>query len=196
VNDKQRVARLDKALAALKKTTRGYTPEGVHWRTALEHLRALRADLQSVSRVPALGPVVRGGKTILAHDLTHATSGVPGFPAFDDGFGAAGLAVLAPEPLVVYRQSGAQGGDAFYARGDSRIEYWFGHVDQAPATGARFRKGQTMARIARIGQDDGGPHVHVGINARPLIGRDLRHRTNYSHGAPTVGAQLAEALDA
>ena len=146
-------------------------------------------------KVPPLGPIVYGGQSILLHDLTHATSGVPGFPAFDDGFGAAGRAVIAPEPIVsVYQQSGAQGGDAFYARGTSSIEYWIGHVVAAPATGSLFRKGQTMARIARISVSDGGPHVHCGINAEPLVGLELAHHTDYTHGAPTVGDQLRKAL--
>jgi len=145
---------------------------------------------------PPLGAIITGGQSVLLHDLTHRTDGFPRpgyntyFPAFDEGFGRVGVAVLAPEPLEVIRQSSSQGGDAFYARGVSSIQYWFGHVQWAPPTGAHFRKGQMMTRIARIPASDGGPHVHCGINAKPLIGHELVHHTDYSHGAPTVGAQL------
>lgn len=140
-------------------------------------------------KVPDLGPIYRGGRSLLLQDLTHETDGVPGYPAFDDGW-KAGRAVIAPERLTVTQQSGSQGGDAFYAQGDSSIEYWIGHVVRAPATGTRFRKGTTLSTIASIPYSDGGPHVHTGINARPLIGHELLHHTDYSHGAPTVGEQL------
>jgi hypothetical protein len=146
--------------------------------------------------VPPLGPIVSGGTSVLLHDLTHRTAGFPRpghdtyYPAFDDGFGRTGAGVLAPEPLVVTRQSSAQGGDAFYAEGVSGLRYWIGHVAAAPATGSRWGKGQAMARIGAIGAGDGGPHVHVGIDAKAVIGRDLLHHTNYTHGAPTVGVQL------
>lgn len=140
-------------------------------------------------KVPDLGPIYRGGRSLLLQDLTHETGGVPGYPAFDDGW-KAGRAVIAPERILVTQQSGAQGGDAFYCRGDSTIEYWIGHVVTAPATGTRFRKGATLGTIANIPYYDGGPHVHTGIDAKPLIGHELVHKTNYTHGAPTVGEQI------
>lgn len=136
-------------------------------------------------KVPDLGPVYRGGRSILSQDLTHETDGIPGYPAFDDGW-VAGRAVIAPERLEVSGQSSAQEGDAFYAQGESSILYWFGHVVAAPATGRSFRKGETVATIARTST----PHVHTGINAAPLIGHQLAHHTDYTHGAPTVGEQL------
>lgn len=145
------------------------------------------------SKVPNLGPVWRGGKSILEHDLTHATAGIAFYPAFDDGW-RAGRAIIAPEDLTVTEQSGSLGGDAFYAKGASKLSYWVGHVASVPATGRTFRKGETMAVIANIPQSQGGPHVHVGVDARALIGRQLEHRTDYRHGAPTVGEQLKEAL--
>lgn len=142
--------------------------------------------------VPDLGPIYRGGMSLLLHDLTHPTAGLPPgsvYPAFDDGW-KAGRTVVAPEALTVVDQSGAAGGDAFYARGESSLEYWIGHIVAAPATGARFRKGQKMGVIANISLNQGGPHVHCGINARPLLGKDFLHHKDYSHGAPTVGVQL------
>ncbi len=158
-------------------------------------VRLLKEYAASVRpKIPQLGPVILGGQSVLAHDLTHATAGIPGYPAFDDGFGQAGALVVAPEPLAITRQSSSQGGDAFYARGQSSIEYWFGHIYGPPATGSWIGKGERLARIANISIADGGPHVHVGINATPLIGRELEHRTDYSHGATPIGVQLERWL--
>jgi hypothetical protein len=38
------------------------------------------------------------------------------------------------------------------------------------------------------------PHAHVGVNAEKLLGagKQLRHNTNYTHGQPTIGAQLPQ----
>ena len=136
--------------------------------------------------VPWLGPAVAGGVPVSDHRLTHVTDGIAGYPAYDDGW-IAGRLVLAPENLVVTEQSGSQGGDAFYAQGDSRIRHWFGHVLYAPATGKRFLRGQAMTSIANIPQYQGGPHLHHGLNAREL-GVELR-ATGYG-GGPTVNEQL------
>src|SRR5262249_20243191 len=146
----------------------------------------------SYAGVPDLGPVWNGGKSVLNQDLTHATGGLPGFPAFDDCFNA-GVVIIAPEPGEGYQQSSANPGDPFYFQGDSKLRYWFGHLTSSPANGARFAKGAKLSTVLdhNVG---GGPHVHVGIDAVPLIGHELQHHTNYSHGAPTVGQQLAEAL--
>lgn len=193
MTDKERLAKLNKAVASLKQTTEGYNPTGVHWRLAMGLINDVRADLKT--QVLALGPIVAGGVSVLLHDLTHATAGVPGFPAFDDGFGDVGRAVIAPENCVVYKDSSAQGGDAFYLQGVSKIQYWVGHVAYAPPVGKRFAKGDKLGTIARIPASDGGPHVHLGINASPLIGYTLIHHTDYTHGAPLVGVQLKRALD-
>jgi len=145
-------------------------------------------------RVPQLGPVWVGGVSLLRQDLTHMTSGkllgeYNTYPALDDAFWR-GTNIIAPEPLTVTQQSSADYGDAFYATGVSTMKYWFGHLERAPITGAKFAKG---AYIGRVGPHP-RPHVHVGIDARPLIGSVLQHHTNYTHGAPLVGVQLYEAL--
>lgn len=148
------------------------------------------------SPVPNLGPVVRGGKPILEHDLTHATGGLPGFPAFDDGF-KAGRTVIAPERLTVTalgrarRRDGRPNGQSVHATGRSGIRYWFGHVAAPAPIGTVIPKGK---RVAVISSNHEAPHLHVGIDARPLIGHELKHHTDYTHGAPTVGAQLTRAL--
>lgn len=198
MTDKQRAAKVAAAVAALKKTTRGYTPDGVHWKTAMRLLAQLAHDLDPPKpRVPQLGPIFPGGPSILTYDLTHATSGMDApYPAFDGPFGA-GKQVLAPEDMVVTRQSsavrrdGRPNGKAFYATGASGLRYWIAHIDAAPPVDARFKKGEVVGKVSANHES---PHGHVGIDARALIGRVFEHHTNYTHGARTIGRQLQEAL--
>ncbi len=201
MTDAARRKLLASALAELRKTKEGYDPTGGHWRRAFGALQALDDDLKPApkppkpaDKVPALGPVWEGGKSILLHDLTHATEGIPLYPAFDDAY-VPGRAIIAPEHLEVTKQSSSRPGEAFYASGKSKIDYWFAHLVSAPATGRKFDKGEKIGTVLdhSIG---GGPHVHVGINVERLLGRgkQLAHKTNYSHGSPSVGAQLRKAL--
>ena len=141
--------------------------------------------------VPVLGPIVSGGSSVLDMRLTHDTDGIPGYPAFDDGW-IAGRLVVAPEKLTVTEQSGAQGGDAFFCRGASGMRMWVGHVLSAPPTGRTFERGEAMATLANLPSYQGGPHVHLGLNARAL-GVEL-HATGYGPG-PTVGEQLRAGLE-
>ena len=201
MTDKQRAAVLAKARKHLRQTTRGYNETGSEWKAALAALDELARDLappKPPSKVPNLGPVVKGGVSLLLQDLTHATGGLDGYPALDDGFGHAGLTVIAPEQLTVTRHSSARrrdgrpNGKAFYATGRSGIRYWFGHVDSPPPVlGKTYRKG---AFLAVVSPNHEMPHLHVGIDAKPLIGRELVHHADYTHGAPKIGAQLAKAL--
>lgn len=188
MTDKQRVALLDAAIKELKQTTKGYSASGPHWKEAMERLNTLRRDL---TPLPDLGPVWVGGKSVLDHDLTHKTAGVALYPAFDDAFNQ-GRVVIAPEPLVVIiPYTGSVPGKAFYARGKSRLRYWFGHLDRNHPIGTSFAKGDAVGRVA-ANNLGGGPHVHVGINIEELVGdgRQLLHHSDYTHGAPTVGSQL------
>lgn len=192
MTDRQRLTLLRAAWADLAQTTEGYAdaPNGVHWRNAKAKLDKLADDLQPPP-APSIGPVFKGGKSVLQHDCTHATSGIPLYPAFDDCF-TAGVSVIAPEAMTVTRSSSARPGEAFYATGASKIKWWFGHLDRTHSAGTKFRKGQVIGRVAAntIG---GGPHVHVGVNVEGLWGRgkQLVHRTDYRHGAPLIGVQLA-----
>ena len=129
-----------------------------------------------------------GGKGVRAQDLTHATSGIPLYPAFDDVW-YTDRDVLAPEALAVTRTGGASHGVAFYADGDSGLRWWFGHLNGAPAVGRRFARGAVIGTVA---YDARAPHVHVGINVERLWGggKQMTHRSDYTHGAPLVGAQL------
>lgn len=143
-----------------------------------------------VAQVTTLGPVYAGGAPILSHDLTHATGGIPLYPAFDDCF-AQGRTIIAPEPLKVTQDSSANPGDACYCDGASGLRYWFGHLSQCPPAGRSIPKGGAIGTVA-ANNVGGGPHVHVGVNVERIwgAGKQLAHHENYTHGAPTIGEQL------
>lgn len=191
---------LAEAHGILKETEKGYDPRAPRWKRAMGLIDGVEAALAKPP-VPDLGPLYRGDKAVLLYVPTHNTDGVPGpsvYPAFDSGW-VKGKTIYAPERMQVTRQSSAQGADAFYATGVSRIDYWFGHIVSAPATGRWLDKGEPFGKIAWIPAADGGPHLHVGMNAIKLIGRDLRYGRNgngpdYTMGSPTIGVQLTKAL--
>lgn len=159
---------------------------------------ALLGDYEPPPAIPQLGPVVPGGMRVLDHDLTHATGGLPGFPAFDDGF-SAGQLVIAPEPVQVTqlgrarRRDGRPNGLSLWATGASGIVYWMGHVARPVTVGTRAKLG---GRLAIVSANHESPHLHVGIDASALIGRELEHHTDYTHGGPTVREQLERAARA
>jgi hypothetical protein len=154
-------------------------------------LNLLKSYKPGSGGVPALGPVHPNGKSVLDHDLTHPTGGISLYPAFDDAFDP-GATIIAPEAIKIVRDSSSDPGDACYAEGDSKIDYWFGHMVSAPKVGTRIGKGGKVGVVLDHNQG-GGPHVHVGVNVERLWGngKQLSHHTNYTHGAPTVGSQLA-----
>lgn len=194
MNDKQRLALLRVARKELRQTEKGYHEQGPHWGPANAALDKLEADLKSTvkppPKVPNLGPIKAGGRSVLQQDCTHITDGL-GWPAFDD-IGPPGTSVIAPEDVLVYDStSNAQGGDAFYVEGVSGIRYWVAHITTVPAQGRRFKKGEKMTTIS---SQHKVPHVHLGIDARKLLnGKHLRTHYDYSHGAPLIGTQLAAA---
>lgn len=189
---KQKLNAVRRAITHLREAE-GYNPTGPHYKAVMDTLKKLEREYAPKSSVPALGPIVAGGASVLAQDCTHFTSGLD-WPAFDDGW-AAGKAVIAPEDGVVDdNTSGAQGGDAFYFQGDSGIRYWIGHITRVPAQGTRFAKGAAMTTIS---SDHPRPHVHLGLDVRKLTGgRHLISHTNYTHGAPTIGEQLRAWMEA
>ena len=198
MTNSQRAALVRSMWADLRKTEKGYKPTngtGPNWESAAHKRDLLLADLTKPG-VPSLGPVLEDGLDMLLMAPTHNTDGVPFHPAFDTGFGQAGRWVIAPERLTITKQSGAMGGDAVFARGVSKIEYWIGHISPAPTNGKVFAKG---ARIARIANQAATDHVHWGLDVRPLTGQTLRYGANgngpdYTWGSPTIGAQLAKML--
>lgn len=151
----------------------------------------LYKQYQSPDKVPDLGPVFSGGKPVLKHDLTHATSGIPLYPAFDDAF-AQGKQIIAPEDIEITKASSSSPGDACYAKGKSKLKWWFGHLTSAPAVGTKIAKGKPIGKVC-ANSYGGGPHVHVAVNVEGLwgSGKQLKHHTNYTHGAPLIGEQLA-----
>ena len=193
LSDKQVQTLIKSALADLRKTEKGYQdkPIGPNWVLAEGKLKKAYAGLELKKvRVPQLGPILKGGKSVLKHDCTHYTDGI-GWPAFDD-MADPGHAVIAPENMVIYdNTSGAQGGDAFYCRGASGMLYWVGHISRVPSQGKFFKKGEVMTYVS--GQHS-HPHVHLAINSVPLIGHHLISKTDYSHGAPLIGVQLYKWL--
>ena len=124
MTDKQRLALVRAAIGELEKTQQGHVQweaDGkpkTHWRSAMVGLRKLEADLVP-DPLPVLGPIRRGGKSLLAYQLTHNTDGIPLYPAFDDNWGAGAISI-APEPLtVISPYTSSNPGAAFYARGAS-----------------------------------------------------------------------------
>jgi hypothetical protein len=156
-------------------------------------LDLVQGEADTTSFWSGLGPVFDGGKTVLQHDCTHATSGIPLYPAFDDAF-SQGTVIIAPEEITVTRASSSNPGAAFYADGlTSGIRYWFGHLDTVPIPGTTIRQGYSVGKVC-ANNVGGGPHVHLGINVERLwgTGQQLEHKTNYTHGAKLIGDQLAE----
>jgi len=149
------------------------------------------------SPVPNLGPLYNGGASVLNHQLTHNTDGIPNFPAYDDGW-VSGRSVLAVEDMVVdTTYTSSSPGAAFFATGTSKLRYWYGHLNYAPALNKRFSKGQQVGTICY--QPNGKSHVHLGVYARNLLGYDLLYGANgngpdYTYGSPTVGTQLKEGM--
>jgi hypothetical protein len=197
VTDKQRLAVLREAEAELKQTGQGYIQwskdkKGGHWPRALQLLNELEKDLKPTP-IPALGPIRRGGPSLLTYQLTHNTDGVPKHPALDENWGA-GSVSIAPEALVV------NPGAAMHARGTSKIEYWIGHLTRSFSIGTRIAKGQEVGRsVAIVGDDD--EHTHWGINVERLFGAGVQLKygktgngPDYTFGSPTIGQQLAVLL--
>ena len=138
--------------------------------------------------VPRLGPIVAGGPSLLDIRLTHPTEGIPGYPAVDVGW-RTGLDALAAEDMVVTEASSANIGDAFYSEGENEIEYWYGHLVLAPRVGKEFSKGD---KVGDIIWHPNGSHLHMGMDARALIGHGLEY--GYDSTVPTVGTQLRREL--
>lgn len=176
----------------------GYTTFDILWAHADDYSKWVYRTWDAPpppSTIPNLGKLTQNGRDLSDLRLTHRSSGFPNpghpdsvFPAIDAGW-VTGLDVYAVEDMKVTQASSANVGDAFYAMGESDIEYWYGHLIIAPAVGRSFQKGEKVGDIA---PHPNGAHVHMGMNAKRLIGRDLTY--GYSLGIPTVGQQLEAEL--
>ena len=148
---------------------------------------------QQAGKVPALGPMQKGGASLLDFALSHATSGIQLYPATDTVW-TAGTTILAPEKLTITKASSSNPGDACYAEGVSGIRYWFGHLTSAPPVGKVIGKGATVGKVGAYGPDH-APHVHCGVNVEKLWGggNELKHGNNYSvSGIPTIRKQFQD----
>lgn len=144
-----------------------------------------------------IGPVQPGGTSLLDMSLTHATSGIPLFPAIDTAWGGGGgVVVIAPEDCVVdTKDTSSAPGEAFFLTGVSKLRYWFGHLDRDWPLGRRFAKGDVIGRTLAIpGKSD---HAHCGVNAEALLGKGRQleygrdgNGPDYTLGAPTIREQL------
>jgi Peptidase family M23 len=165
-------------------------PHAGEWALDSECKRLVKEEAKKAEPWANLGPVFNGGASVLAHDCTHLTSGIPLYPAFDDAF-TQGTTIIAPEEITITRDSSSNPGDACYADGKSGLRYWFGHLASAPAVGKKIAKGNTIGKVC-ANSVGGGPHVHVGVNVERLwgSGKQLKAHDNYTHGAPLIGDQL------
>lgn len=142
-----------------------------------------------------IGPVQPGGVSLLDMSLTHATQGIPLFPAFDTAWGGGGgVIVIAPENCVVdTKDTSSSPGEAVFLTGILR--HWTGHLDRDWPLGHRFQKGDTIGRTLPIpGKSD---HAHWGVNAEALLGKgkQLKYGSDgngpdYTWGASTIRQQL------
>jgi hypothetical protein len=212
MTDKERLKLLREALSRLEMTNQGYKQavadinKNWHWKTAMQVLHALEDDLtpqpapkRPIGKTPDLGAVYPGGKSVLDEKLTHATGGLPLYPAVDTNWRA--LRVIAPEGGMVTRHSGGGSlGFSLYLTGDSGLKYYFQHMNEAGrAPLGRLKKGGKIGTVgsAKDFPDVNVAHNHVGINAEAILGagKQLKYGKTgngpqYTLGASTVRKQL------
>jgi hypothetical protein len=144
------------------------------------------------SKVPDLGPLEKGGQSLLDFALSHDTSGIKLYPASDTVW-TKGTTIIAPEKLTITKASSSNPGAACYAEGVSGIRYWFGHMVSAPPVGKVINKG---AQVGTVGAFSGyTPHLHCGVNVEKIwgTGKELKHGNNYSvSGIPTIRKQFQD----
>lgn len=212
MTDKQRLALVRKIEARMEMTGEGWRQakddldNHGHWKAIRQMVNALEADLEPDApvppKVPALGPIEVGGKSLLQHSLTHATSGLPLYPALDAVWDA-GDRVLAPEAGKITRHSGnSNGGYSVYMTGKSGLEYYCTHLTFAKrAPLGAIKKGATLGIVGdpRNFPAQNVEHAHLGINAEKYLGKgkQLKYgRTgkgpDYTKGSPIIGVQLAK----
>lgn len=199
MTDKQRLATVRSARRHLHAAT-GYNPTGPHYAAVDEALDALEADFKPPKRRAweLVGPIQPGPfVSLIDMSLTHATSGIPLFPAVDTAWGGGGgVMVIAPESCIVdTKDTSSSPGEAVYLTGASKLRYWVAHIDRDWPLGHRFARGEVIGRTLPIpGSSD---HAHIGVNAEALIGtgKQLKYGRNgngpdYTTGAPTIRTQL------
>lgn len=181
--------RYDKIRAAVVPKGRTHAGEQALDSVCINQVQTEYASMKG-SKVPALGPLEKGGASLLDFALSHDTSGIPLYPATDTVW-TKGTTVIAPEDLTVTKASSSNPGCAYYAEGVSGIKYWFGHMTAALPVGTKVKKGN---KIGVVGAFSGyTPHLHCGFNVEKLwgTGKEMKHGNNYSvSGIPTIRAQF------
>lgn len=196
MTNKQRIAAIRRARRHLHDAD-GYKPNGIHYREIDKILNALEADF-APPKWANIGPVVKGGPSLLDEAPTHKTAGIPLYVAFDDAWGA-GVTVIAPEFVTVhYKDTSANPGEALYLKGRSGMKYWVGHIDRDYALGTAFSKGAFIAKTVDQASTD---HGHFGVNGEAFLGAGKQFKygatgngPDYTLGSPTYRKQLL-ALD-
>jgi RHS repeat-associated protein len=123
----------------------------------------------------------------------HPTRNLPGYPAID--FRAVRKTpVVAVESGRIREFSSAIGGGALYFRGESGVDYFYGHITPGPISrNQRFRAGDVIARVAPIDYD----HLHLGANANfggNIVGRERVGTDDPSHPATRRATAIIKAI--
>lgn len=205
MTDAQIRARLKKIRARYMLTKEGYNKVGGHWRAVDAMVAELLEDLtpDAIAPVPLLGPVQVGGATLLRASLTHQTSGLPLYPAYDTAF-RAGSVIIAPEGGKVTRHSGGESaGYSLYMDGESKLRYYLTHLNPERHAIGAVKRGEKLGVVGSASRFPGArvSHCHFGVNVEKLLGagKQLKYGKNgngpdYTLGAPAIGAQLSKAL--
>lgn len=196
MTSKQRVAAIRRARRHLHDVPE-YRPNGIHFREVDKALNALEASIlaESKPKWSTIGPVTKGGASLLDMSLTHKTSGIALYPAIDLAWGA-GVSIYAPERVTVwFKDTSANPGEAVYLKGTSGMLYWLGHIDRDHPLGTVLDKGAFIGKTLQ--QAAGKSHGHLGVNAEAFLGKGKQllygrdgNGPDYTLGAPTIRNQL------
>ena len=94
-----------------------------------------------------------------------ATDGLAGYPALD--FGAPeGAPVLAVESGYVREFGDAAQGDALYLRGDSGIDYWYGHIQRPSLEDKPFDRGRSSAASSGTSSPAAERTISISVRTR------------------------------
>lgn len=184
MTDKQRLAKLARAEALLRKTDRGFNPTGTYWKPALKLLDEVQADLKApvVVRPKMVFPIAGPDSQVFVGGL-HETSGLAGNWALDF-ICKAGLGIVAPEAGTITRFSGHDPADD---EADHTGVYGLTTYLQTPAGYTYFitHQGRRYPTL-RVGQ-----HVQPG----DLLGYvgDQRFRPDHAHIGVTSPKSEADA---
>jgi murein DD-endopeptidase MepM/ murein hydrolase activator NlpD len=122
-----------------------------------------QAELCGGFRVSRVHPIPRrfptwGGTRI------HPTGNLLGYPAIDFG-GDEGTPVVAVERGYIRAWGSADQGEALNLRGDSGVDYWYGHIRQMVSVGQTVLPGQVIGRTVKYVKPEGrADHLHLGAN--------------------------------